>query len=212
VAVVRRLDGRLAGRVPHRVSGAPASTSSTCASYTPEDDVRHIDWNVTARLDEPYVAQYTEDRDITAWLVLDRSASMRFGARARKAAVLTELAVCLARLFTQGGNRVGAIPLRQRSQRVIPPRTGRTHVLRLTHELTSAGRVRPDGPPPTSPPCCAWPPPPRAGAAWSSSSPDFIGDVDWEPALGPPQPPARGRRDPRGGPDGDSTCPTWGWY
>ena len=141
--------------------------------YTPEDDVRHIDWNVTARLDEPYVRQYTEDRDLTAWLVLDQSASMRFGAAEHgKDSVLTDLAVCLARLFTQGGNRVGAILYDNRAQRVIPPRTGRTHVLRLTHELTkpTAAPARRRAPP-TSPRCSGWPPPPRAGAAWSSSSP-----------------------------------------
>ena len=107
--VIRRLDGRLQGayRTVFRGTGIDFTD---LRSYMPEDDVRHIDWNVTARLDEPYVRQYTEDRDLTVWLVLDRSASMRFGAAEHgKDDVLTELAVCLARLFSQGGNRVGAI-------------------------------------------------------------------------------------------------------
>src|SRR5258705_6707671 len=115
--VVRRLDGRLQGayRTVFRGTGIDFAE---LRSYTPEDDVRHIDWNVTARLDEPYVRTYLEDRDLTVWLVLDQSASMRFGAGDKgsgeggsegKASVLTELAICLARLFTQGGNRVGAI-------------------------------------------------------------------------------------------------------
>jgi uncharacterized protein (DUF58 family) len=101
----------------------------------PEDDVRHIDWNVTARLDEPYVRQYSEDRELTAWLVVDRSASMRFGRAAGKESVATELAVSLARLVGQGGNRVGAILYDNGAQRVIPPRTGRDQILRIAHEL-----------------------------------------------------------------------------
>ena len=180
--VVRRLDGRLQGayRTVFRGTGLDFVD---LRSYTPEDDVRHIDWNVTARLDEPYVRQYTEDRDLTAWLVLDRSASMRFGAR-EKATVLTDLAVCLARLFTQGGNRVGAILYDNRSQRVIPARTGRTHVLRLTHELTRPADVRPDG---TTTDLDAML---RLAATTARRRSlvfvisDFIGDVEWEPALG----------------------------
>ncbi len=102
----------------------------------PEDDVRHIDWNVTARLDEPHVRQYTEDRELTAWLLLDRSRSMVFGAEGRsKDVVLTELAVTLARLLAGGGNRVGALLFDEKVEKVVPPRSGRTHVLRLVHEL-----------------------------------------------------------------------------
>ena len=105
--VLRRLDGQVQGayRTVQRGNGLDFTG---LREYTPEDDVRHIDWNVTARLDEPYVRQYTEDRELTAWLVLDRSASMRFGEHG-KDALLSELAICLGRLFTKAGNRVGAI-------------------------------------------------------------------------------------------------------
>jgi uncharacterized protein (DUF58 family) len=109
--------------------------------YTPEDDVRHIDWNVTARLDEPFVRQYTEDRELTAWLVIDRSASMRFGRAggenpaAGKESVAAELAVGLARLVSQGGNRVGAILYDNHASQVIPPRPGRDQILRIAREL-----------------------------------------------------------------------------
>ena len=103
--------------------------------YLPEDDVRHIDWNVTARLDEPYVRQYTEERELTAWLVVDRSASMRFGHGLGKESVATELAVSLARLVSLNGNRVGAILYDNRAHQVIPPRPGRDQVLRITREL-----------------------------------------------------------------------------
>lgn len=139
--VIRRLDGQLQGsyRTVFRGTGIDFAD---LREYTHEDDVRHIDWNVTARLDEPYVRQYTEDRELTAWLVLDLSASMRFGGAGEdgrgKDGLLTELAVCLARLFTQGGNRIGAILYDNGLQRVVPPRTGRTHVLRLAHEMTKA--------------------------------------------------------------------------
>ena len=134
--VIRRLDGRLQGAYRTAFRGTGIDFDSL-REYAPDDDVRHIDWNVTARLDEPYVRQYTEDRDITAWLVLDQSASMRFGGTAQgKDSVLTDLAVCLARLFTRGGNRVGAILYDNAAQRMIPPRTGRTHVLHLTDEVT----------------------------------------------------------------------------
>ena len=133
--VIRRLDGQLQGGYRTVWRGAGIDFADLRA-YTPDDDVRHIDWNVTARLDEPYVRQYHEDRDLTAWLVLDRSASMRFTqGRRGKDSVLNELATCLARLLAQRGNRIGAILYDNRDQRVIPPRTGRLQTLRLTHEL-----------------------------------------------------------------------------
>ena len=182
--VVRRLDGRLQGayRTVFRGSGIDFAD---LRGYTPEDDVRHIDWNVTARLDEPYIRQYTEDREVTCWLVLDQSASMRFGSGAEggKAAVVTELAVCLARLFTQGGNRVGAVLYDNQVQRVIPPRTGRNHVLHLTHELTRPGRARDDRRPTDLAAMLhlAAANARRRGLVFVVS--DFIGELDWEAAL-----------------------------
>jgi uncharacterized protein (DUF58 family) len=84
--LLRRLEWRLGRRLDGRVQGGYRTVwhgtgidFTDLRVYTPEDDVRHIDWNVTARLDEPFVRQYTEDRELTAWLVVDRSASMRFG-------------------------------------------------------------------------------------------------------------------------------------
>jgi uncharacterized protein (DUF58 family) len=181
--VVRRLNGQLQGsyRTVFRGTGIDFSDIRI---YTPEDDVRHIDWNVTARMDEPYVRQYTEDRDLTAWLVLDQSASMRFGAAEHgKDSVLTELAVCLARLFTHGGNRVGAVLYDNRHQRVIPARTGRTHVLHLTHELTRPTPARRDGSTTDLDAML------RLAATTATRRSlifvisDFISNVDWEPAL-----------------------------
>lgn len=136
--VVRRVHGRLQGsyRTVFRGSGIDFAD---LRAYTVDDDVRHIDWNVTARLDEPYVRQYLQDRELTAWLVLDRSASMAYGPEGRgKDSVLTSLAVALARLLSHGGNRVGAILFDNAYRSVLPPGTGRTHVLRLAHVLSSS--------------------------------------------------------------------------
>src|SRR5579862_1233325 len=107
--VVRRLDGHVAGgyRTAHRGTG---SDLVGLREYTEGDDARHIDWNVTARLNEPQLRVFTEDRELTVWLVLDRSASMTVGGPDRgKHDVLSELALVLARLFGRGGNRVGAL-------------------------------------------------------------------------------------------------------
>jgi uncharacterized protein (DUF58 family) len=183
--VVRRLDGRLQGA--YRTLWHGAGTDFTdLRTYTPEDDVRHIDWNVTARLDEPYVRKYSEDREMTAWLVLDRSASMRFGAAGHgKDSVSAELVVALARLLTQGGNRVGAILYDNRAHQVIPPRTGRNQILRLAHELT---RQQPASPGGETTDLAAML---RLAASTTSLRrslvfvvSDFIGDPGWDRALG----------------------------
>ncbi|MFK4039281.1 DUF58 domain-containing protein [Nonomuraea wenchangensis] len=133
--VVRRLDGRLQGahRTAHRGSGIDFTG---LRAYTEGDDARHIDWNVTARLDEPHLRVFTEDRELTVWLVLDRSASMAAGRPGRgKHDVLAELALVLARLFGRGGNRVGALLYDTGTVRVVPPGTSRRHALRIAAEL-----------------------------------------------------------------------------
>jgi uncharacterized protein (DUF58 family) len=133
--VIRRLDGRLQGDYRTMFHGVGIDFADL-RDYELGDDVRHIDWNVTARMDAPYVRTFLEDRELTAWLLLDRSPSMGFGPSARpKELVLVELATTLARLFTRGGNRVGAIVYNNAIERTIPPRAGRVQVLRLAHEL-----------------------------------------------------------------------------
>ena len=143
--VVRRLDGRVAGgyRTAHRGTGTDLVG---LREYTEGDDARHIDWNVTARLNEPQLRVFTEDRELTVWLVLDRSASMTVGAPERgKDDVLSELALVLARLFGRSGNRVGALLYDTGAVRTVPPGTGRRHALRIGAELartTDVGRPR----------------------------------------------------------------------
>ncbi|WP_406311846.1 DUF58 domain-containing protein [Streptosporangium sp. NBC_01639] len=140
--VVRRLDGRLQGahRTAHRGSGIDFTG---LRAYGDGDDARHIDWNVTARLDEPYLRMFTEDRELTVWLVLDRSASMAAGRPGRgKHDVLAELALVLARLFGRGGNRVGALLFDTGTPRVVPPGTSRRHALRIGAELERTAKAR----------------------------------------------------------------------
>jgi uncharacterized protein (DUF58 family) len=133
--VIRRLDGRLQGNYRTLLRGHGTDFRDV-REYETGDDVRHIDWNVTARMDEMYVREYTEDRELTAWLLLDRSPSMGFGPVSRtKERVLCEVAGTIAQLFVRGGNRVGAIVYDNNSTRTLPPRQGRNQVLALIDEL-----------------------------------------------------------------------------
>ncbi len=133
--VIRRLDGRLQGNYRTVLRGQGTDFRDV-REYETGDDVRHIDWNVTARMDEMFVREYTEDRELTSWLLLDRSPSMGFGPVSRtKERVLCEVAATIAQLFVRGGNRVGAILYDNDTTRTIPPRQGRNQVLALIDEL-----------------------------------------------------------------------------
>ena len=132
--VVRRLDGRLQGDYRTLFRGTGVDFTDL-REYEPGDDLRHIDWNVTARMDTPYVREYVEDREVTAWLLLDRSASMGFGpVHRQKSLVLAEIATTLAHVLVRGGNRVGAVLLDGRVH-AIPPGHGRNQVLRISQAL-----------------------------------------------------------------------------
>ena len=133
--VIRRLDGLLQGDYRTLFFGIGIDFTDL-REYQPLDDIRHIDWNVTARMNSPYVRQYVEDREITAWFLLDLSPSMGFGPAERtKQLVLTDFVATLARLLTRNGNRVGAILYNNRIDRTIPPLGGRNQVLRLIRDL-----------------------------------------------------------------------------
>jgi uncharacterized protein (DUF58 family) len=142
--VLRRLEGRVAGGYRTAQRG-PGIDLAGLRAYMDGDDARHIDWNVTARLNEPQLRVFNEDRELTVWLVLDRSASMTVGTPGRgKQDVLSELAVVLARMFSRGGNQVGALLYDNGAVRTVPPGTGRRHVLHVAAELS---RVGPGGAP-----------------------------------------------------------------
>ena len=133
--VVRRLDGLLHGDYRTLFRGFGLDLADI-REYQYGDDVRHIDWNVTARLQSPYVREYHEDREITAWFLLDLSRSIDFGSReVHKRAVAADFVALLARMLTRHGNRVGAIFYGLDVDRVIAPRTGRRQVLALLHAM-----------------------------------------------------------------------------
>ncbi len=133
--VIRRLDGRLQGDYRTQLRG-DGTDFLDLRAYEWGDDVRHIDWNATARMDELLVRDFMEDRELTAWLLLDRSRSMAFGPAGRtKEHVLCELAAIFGQLLVRNGNRVGAIMFDGERHWILPPQQGRNHVLVLMHQL-----------------------------------------------------------------------------
>jgi uncharacterized protein (DUF58 family) len=144
--IVRRLDGILQGDYRSLFYGFGLDLAEV-REYQPQDDIRYMDWNVTARMGEPYVRQYLEDREITAWLLLDLSASVDFGtAKAHKRDMVIDFAGAMARLLTRHGNRVAAILYSGGVDEVLPPRGGRRQALTLIHQLTRPDRRRSTGP------------------------------------------------------------------
>ncbi len=142
--VLKRLDGFLQGdyRTLWRGNGLDLAD---LREYQHHDDVRRIDWNVTARLQVPYVREYTEDRELTAWFLLDLSPSVDFGSRTRKRSISTEFVGTLGRAFTRHGNRVGAMLYGSAVDAVVPARGGRRHVLQLLHRLLTRPTATPAG-------------------------------------------------------------------
>jgi uncharacterized protein (DUF58 family) len=139
--VIRRLDGLLQGDYRSLFYGYGVDFADL-REYQPEDDIRYIDWNVTARMDTPYVRQYVEDREITAWFLLDLSPSVDFGVSDnQKRTVLVDFVTTLARLLTRHGNRVGAIFYGGKVERTIPAHSGRNQVLRLVNDLLKQPRL-----------------------------------------------------------------------
>jgi len=143
--VIRRLDGLLQGdyRTLFRGSGVDLAD---LREYQLHDDVRHIDWNVTARLQQPYVRQFVEDRDLTAWFLLDLSGSIDFGSsEVTKLAVAAGFVATLARVVTRHGNRVGAVFYGQQVDTVLPPGASRLHVLNLLQRMRTRPKAKAPG-------------------------------------------------------------------
>ncbi len=134
--VLRRLDGLLQGDYRTLFRGVGLDLADL-REYQHHDDVRYIDWNVTARLQTPYVREYTESREIAAWMLLDLSASIDFGSgRTSKHDVARDFVAVLSRLLTRHGNRVGALFYGDGVESMLPARSGRTQVLQLLHRIT----------------------------------------------------------------------------
>jgi uncharacterized protein (DUF58 family) len=139
--VVKRLDGLLQGDYRTLFRGFGFEMAEL-REYQLTDDVRAIDWNVTARMQEPWVRLFVEDREITAWFLLDMSPSVDFGPpAAQKRDLLVDFTAVLARMLTRHGNRVGALVFTGGETRIVPAKAGRTQVLRLIRELTEQPRL-----------------------------------------------------------------------
>ena len=133
--VIRRLDGMLQGDYRTLFRGTGLDLADL-REYQHHDDVRHIDWNVTARLQTPHVRQFTEDRELNAWFLLDLSGSVDFGSQERtKRIVSAEFVAVLSRLLTRHGNRVGALLYGSKVDAVLPARHGRMHVLHMLERM-----------------------------------------------------------------------------
>ena len=125
----------------HSVFKGQGMAFAEVRQYTQGDDVRFIDWNVSARMNEPYVKIFTEEREITVMLVVDLSASGLFGKRA-KIDVMAEIAALLAFSAIKNNDRVGLILFSDRVEKFIPPKKGRGHVMRVVSEVLNA---KPEG-------------------------------------------------------------------
>jgi uncharacterized protein (DUF58 family) len=127
----------LAGQY-HSVFKGRGMAFSEVRQYQPGDEIRIIDWNVTARMNDAYVKVFTEERELTVMLVVDVSASQEFGSRSRsKAEVCAEIAAQIAFSAIANNDRVGLILFSDAVEKVIPPKKGRKHVLRVVSDILS---------------------------------------------------------------------------
>ncbi|WP_248724427.1 DUF58 domain-containing protein [Seonamhaeicola sp. ML3] len=132
----RRLSNHIFGGEYHSTFKGRGMTFSEVRQYQFGDDVRNIDWNVTARTNEPYVKVFEEERELTMMLMVDVSGSELFGTEQQfKNEVITEIAATLAFSATQNNDKIGLILFSDQIELYIPPKKGRSHVLRIIREL-----------------------------------------------------------------------------
>jgi uncharacterized protein (DUF58 family) len=144
--VIRRLDGLLQGDYRTLFRGFGLDLADL-REYQYGDDVRHIDWNVTARLQTPHVREYHEDREVTAWFLLDLSPSVDFGSgEVRKRNVSADFVAVLARILTRHGNKVGALFYGEEVDAMLPARSGRRHVLQMLHAMLARPAAKRNSP------------------------------------------------------------------
>jgi uncharacterized protein (DUF58 family) len=154
-AQVRRLQMVAGRKVADVMSGAYLSVFKgrgmefdEVRPYVPGDDVRSIDWNVTARVGEPYIKRYVEERELTVMLLVDVSASLDFGSHKRsKREAATELSALIALSAIKNGDKVGLLLFHGQADAYIPPRKGQKHALRLIREVLARGREEAPRPP-----------------------------------------------------------------
>ena len=144
ITIGRRMEGQLAGDYRSAQLGE-GTELALIRPYVPGDDVRRIDWNVTARTGEPHVRVHLAERVLVTWLVLDTSPSMRFGtAERRKADVAEGVAIAMGHLATRRGNRVGAITFGGEDPLTLPVRQGRVGLLGLLSAVRREDDPGPD--------------------------------------------------------------------
>lgn len=132
----RRLSDHVFGGEYHSTFKGRGMTFSEVRQYQFGDDVRNIDWNVTARYNEPYIKVFEEERELTMILMVDVSGSGQFGTfRQFKSEFITEIAATLAFSATQNNDKIGLILYSADVELYIPPKKGRSHVLRIIREL-----------------------------------------------------------------------------
>src|SRR6476661_9917705 len=135
IRTARLANDQLAGTY-HSVFKGRGMAFSEVRQYQPGDDVRFIDWNVSARMNDTYVKVFTEEREMTVMLLVDLSASERFGTqRAPKARVASEVAALLAFSAIRNNDRVGLILSTSKVERIVPPKKGEKHVMRVIREI-----------------------------------------------------------------------------
>ncbi len=132
----RRLSDHIFGGEYHSTFKGRGMTFSEVRQYQYGDDVRNIDWNVTARYNEPYIKVFEEERELTMMLMVDISGSELFGTESQfKNEIITEIAATLAFSATQNNDKIGLILFSDDVELYIPPKKGRSHVLRIIREL-----------------------------------------------------------------------------
>ncbi|MFL5311416.1 MAG: DUF58 domain-containing protein [Myxococcales bacterium] len=137
IVTERLVRDRMAGQY-HSVFKGSGIAFSEVREYMPGDDIRLIDWNVSARMNEPYVKLFIEEREMTVLLLVDMSASGRFGSRDQeKRELAAELAAVLAFSAIRNNDRVGLIIFTDEVERFVPPKKGKKHVLRVISEILS---------------------------------------------------------------------------
>ncbi|WCO68378.1 DUF58 domain-containing protein [Iamia majanohamensis] len=144
LVVRRRLDGLLHGEYMGLVPGQGSEQGETRV-YAPGDDVRRIDWNVTARMTDPHVRETIADRELECWILADESPSLDFGtAWCEKRDLAVSAAAAVGFLTHRTGNRIGAVLAAPEGTQIVPARGGKDHLMAVLHRLVSATH-EPDG-------------------------------------------------------------------
>ena len=133
----RKLVEEITGGAYHSVFKGRGIEFSEVREYTSDDDIRDIDWNVTARMGTPYIKKYAEERELNVMLVVDASASGLFGGAREKREQMTEAAALLAFSAIRNNDKVGLLIFTDRTELYLPPRSGKTHGLRVIRELVA---------------------------------------------------------------------------